>query len=119
LTLKQGIIPGSSTLAQPLDARINRQFKQMLRHSCDRVRHRNPEFTIFVRKNLAALLSFVHRQFGAPAPESQMRKVNRRRNGRSLSLMDGVPFANCELLANFQRTVRDDPFLLIIHRSQR
>jgi hypothetical protein len=61
------VIPaGATPYLQPEDVRFNRQWKQMLRYACLRIRHHNPEFIVSIRKNQAALISFVHRQFCAP-----------------------------------------------------
>lgn len=57
---------GATGKIQPLDVEFNRQFKVFLRLLCSKIRHYHPSFIISVRKNLATLLSLIHRQFCAP-----------------------------------------------------
>jgi hypothetical protein len=60
-------IPEGATLyLQPLDVGYNRQYKEFLKILCHKIRRRHPDFIISKRKNLAALLSLIHRQFSAP-----------------------------------------------------
>lgn len=57
---------GATGLIQVLDVNYNRQFKHFLRIVEEKILRHCPDFKISKRKNIAALISLIHKQFGAP-----------------------------------------------------
>lgn len=67
--------------------------------------------TILSMKKYGCSEHFKDRLAARSNDDSLARKINRRRNGGSLRLLNDLPFSQCELPLSFQRTISNQPFL--------